>query len=515
MTKSPLRAGQANAFVEFLKTATIGELINKNPDAKLFSIPLNDRHETALHICARNNVMLIPYLLEHGANPRLVDYKKRTPLFFLLEHMLHVWVVPWADMRGVSSDNQKSRYFMLCMEAGTGMIERGVKANTLNSYGMNLLHLAVANMALLGPDITHRYVVRLLMLRVNPAIQCSESIIRGCDALAMHCHAMQLVNKRGNLSPAAFETAILLLNECHNSRKVFVPRLLDLASANEAFKTRFVPLIRLRGGEAKPVPDRFYQQSGSYSDSSFPYAPVVLKEIEVEPKSALDVKPDEYLAYLYRTYPGMRDFFIRQLIPETRLNDADYVFNKINYPDLRLEIIAQRGEQGNFRMIRLIVLLMVLAGDRYNQHSTSLNKKLPWDVVLMILKIHELQSKREEDLANTILRQFGSIREMLRLPGIICVEPKRLPKNRRGQEAEDPDDRSPVYEFSFYKSVESFAREYYRLPRDKSGAEARRNMRRQAMSIYGSNLTMRKTTNKQNELREHLKGADLYRGKLP
>lgn len=471
---SQARNGQSinNERIHLIQTATPADFAAMNIPRNVLSVPLNDLNQTALHLAAKYNPRLIPHLLEQGAKV-VKDRKIRTPLYYLLEQMRRIWIEPWLSLHGLFPLADRHPEFQTWFSIGVSLIEKGADPNTRNAYGMNLLHFAVINPLDLSPEVIHKVVVILLELGVMPGSYCTGSLLKDYDALALHYRYMAARHKLNCLLPAAFDTAALLIYYESNDLHCFLPLIASLA---------------LQHGQL----DRLQEM---YSPAFTPETRWRYKRC-VEKRRELETSQNALLKSLERRYPiEIADFIAHQHIPRDQVHDADYVFRHVNLSELRLEMqYQQRLDEALSTLHQYFILLLHLINDRRNKDSFSRLKRLPWDLVLMILTINMFKTTRERKFAVLVHDQFDNIMAMLNSPGGIAIC-KTF--------------RSGNSEYAFFKPAEALARSFKRLPAGTS-REEKENYRIHARECLFKQLELLPSYADRVALKERIAGTSLY-----
>ncbi len=470
-------------FIEELKTKTPAEFVLKESYRELLSVPLNDNKETALHICAKHNILLIPLLLRDGAKANIKDRHGNTPLSYLMRLIQRLWVDPWIEMRGLFCDQSESDIYELAMSIAIDLIEKGAWPNTTNSYGMTLIHIAVANVTLMEPQKTHYFVDKLLSLKVNPALRCTKSIVKDMDAMQIYHHILLGSLCRYSLDQICFYTLALLANAYRNSRREYVVSMAELAEKH------------LQPGDE--LLDYFRSMSPSHTIHTmgqpregvecFSYVmPAPTEAALIMPN--FGTKPSELLNLLYKEYPELKDIFRRQGILRDKLNDADFIFTRISTADLRLAL----GSVRKTNTLSMFALLIYLLNDRCNNKSQSLFKRLPWDVVRLILtKIINTA------FVGAIHAEYEQIRKWL-----VAFEKTSVLMRVKYK----------ANTFVLFKSAESSAREFNQLPSDTAGSTLKSEYRRQSETLWHSGLALMSTANEKLVYGERLAETKLFNG---
>jgi len=157
------------------------------------------------------------------------------------------------------------------------------------------------------------------------------------------------------------------------------------------------------------------------------------------------------LEIIYEKYPGIKDYMRLQGIADKNLHHVGFVLNRINIACLRREIqyvsSVVRQQQGHY-----LNLLIMLANERNTNHSTkSILNRLPLDILLYILSYLDFDAMKKTPLegyllAKTVFSSHEKIKEMLRTFGGVSVF-----------------QRSDHPQFSFFKSANALAKDYYQV----------------------------------------------------
>ncbi len=213
------------------------------------------------------------------------------------------------------------------------------------------------------------------------------------------------------------------------------------------------------------------------------------------------------LSILVLQYPKLQDHF-----PKQNWHDPVAFFKQIDMRALRIEIAFHTPEF--CARSQLIVLLYLLANDRQNSQSTSGFKKIPTDILILILNFLPMENLKatQEQLATLtrfLMGEAAAVKSLARTPGGVNVCWLRS-KNR----------------FTFFKSATLLAREFaeqkikveqwavdkkqrHKIPAALQKMDEIRNDR--ALTVFEIQAQTFKSTEQRGRFIELIEETDLYR----
>lgn len=473
----------------------LSAFLDQHQKYRLPQIKLNPYQMNALHICAQHRTFhLMPILCLFGAKAYAVDSYRYTPLDYLL-----TWVPLWSNshvLRRVTPQEQND-LFTQAIYAGTMLIKNGCDPNTTHC-GQTLLNLAC--LAKISPNDKLVYIANLLSLGSDPNVGFAP-----LKWIINHIYRVHQYDDRDLLLKdlaLLYDIAVMLIEHNADSEAIGYCRETILETAilhtRSKMRSKYVSALLAQGCS---LPENLFVSLFSKDSMTDPTIDI-MPHNDIETMLAICAKNTAYfipglmrkLSFsIFMLYPQIQGYLVQhENLKQYDLNSPSWL-EKVNIADLKLMLRQYAQEKNNVNFF--ICIWMQIISDRCNKHSLSAFRKVPYDLLFLILGSIDADflSVKYRRMSEAITSSYNAIRKQAQTPGGIGILAKT--------------DKTGQFHLGFFKSAEAVAREYKCAP----DAKRKKIKSDYALPCWKSQLSITNNLADQLALQERVQKTDLYK----